>query len=209
MRRASATPQDMRIPTVFTRLMSTAARPNASPGWSWATRPCAARPAGRRRTLPHRHEHHLRDIRGRTARPYLAGRLTVRPQQTRPCDHGGAARIRPDLIFEQPAGQSRLRRRHQVQDHRGRLRQGRRLLPDPRLHTGPRRPAGHADLLPARRRRPAHSHPRRHAPDTPRHLGTDPQRDTCDIEHRLKDLANRIVERADIRLQASAPRTTF
>ena len=28
----------------------------------------------------------------------------------------------------------------------------------------------------------------------------------ADIEHRLKDLANRIVQRADIRLQASAPR---
>ena len=31
----------------------------------------------------------------------------------------------------------------------------------------------------------------------------------ADIEHRLKDLANQIVERADIRLQISFPRTTF
>jgi 5-methylcytosine-specific restriction enzyme subunit McrC len=35
---------------------------------------------------------------------YLAGHLTVRPQQTRPLGHGGTTRIRPDLIFERPSG---------------------------------------------------------------------------------------------------------
>jgi 5-methylcytosine-specific restriction enzyme subunit McrC len=35
---------------------------------------------------------------------YLAGRLTVCPQQTKPLGHDGTVRIRPDLIFERPAG---------------------------------------------------------------------------------------------------------
>jgi 5-methylcytosine-specific restriction enzyme subunit McrC len=37
---------------------------------------------------------------------YLAGHLTVRTQQTREFGHGGTARIRPDLIFQQASGQT-------------------------------------------------------------------------------------------------------
>jgi 5-methylcytosine-specific restriction enzyme subunit McrC len=35
---------------------------------------------------------------------YLAGRLTVRAQETRLLGHGGPARIRPDLTFKSPDG---------------------------------------------------------------------------------------------------------
>ncbi len=35
---------------------------------------------------------------------YLAGHQTVCPQQTKPLGRGGTVKVRPDLIFEHPAG---------------------------------------------------------------------------------------------------------
>ena len=140
---------------------------------------------------------------------YLAGRLIVRPQQTRPLGHGGTARIRPDLIFEQPAGKAVY-----VADTKYKI-----------TADGYARDTDYYQILAYTRALDVPAgmliYCQRDGDAPPRAItvGTHQTRlDTwaltlsgtpADIEHRLKDLANRIVERADIRLQASAPRTTL
>ena len=86
---------------------------------------------------------------------YLAGRLTVRPQQTQPLGHGGTVRIRPDLIFERPAGTAVYvadTKYKITADGYARDADYYQILAYTRALDVPGR---HADLLPARRRRPA------------------------------------------------------
>ena len=159
------TPQDLRTPTAFTRLDE-----HCRPAEHLArmvlgnqTLRCAAGTAGAAVFLIDMNTAFETFVAARLAR-YLAGRLTVRTQQTQPLGHGGTARIRPDLTFEQPGGTTVY-----VADTKYKITADGyatrpRLLPDPRLHQGPRRTRRHADLLPARRRRPAHSHHCRRAP---------------------------------------------
>ena len=204
------TPQDMRTPTVFTRLDEHCRRAErlARMILSNQTLRCAAGTADAAVFLIDMNTAFEAFVAARLAR-YLAGRLTVRPQQTRSLDHGGTARIRPDLIFEQPASKAVY-----VADTKYKI-----------TADGYARDTDYYQILAYTRVLDVPAgmliYCQRDGDAPPRAItvGTHRTRlDTwaltlsgtpADIEHRLKDLANRIVERADIRLQASAPRTTF
>ena len=192
--------------------MSTAARPNASPGWSWATRPCAARPArpGAAR-LPHRHEHHLRDIRGRTARPLPPpGASPSARSRPVPATHGGARedQARPDL-----RAASRAR---PFTSPTPSTRSPRTATPGTPTATRSSPTPGPSTSLPGML---IYCQRDGDAPPTAIPVGMHRTRlDTwaltlsgtpADIEHRLKDLANRIVERptSDCRLRRHEPRS--
>ena len=99
------TPQDLRTPTAFTRLDE-----HCRPAEHLArmvlgnqTLRCAAGTAGASVFLIDMNLAFEAFVTARLAR-YLAGRLTVRAQQTRLLGHGGTARIRPDLTFASPGG---------------------------------------------------------------------------------------------------------
>jgi 5-methylcytosine-specific restriction enzyme subunit McrC len=97
------TSQDLRTTTAFTRL-DEHCRPAeylARMVLSNQTLRCAAGTAGASVFLIDMNRAFEAFVAARLAR-YLAGRLTVRAQETRLLGHGGTARIRPDLTFESP-----------------------------------------------------------------------------------------------------------
>jgi 5-methylcytosine-specific restriction enzyme subunit McrC len=204
------TSQDMRIPTVFTRL-DEHCRPAeclARMVLANQTLRCIVGTAGAAVFLLDMNTAFETFVAARLAR-YLAGRLTVRPQQTRSLDHGGTARIRPDLIFEKPNSNAVY-----VADTKYKI-----------TADGYARDADYYQILAYTRALnvPAgmliYCQRDGNAPPRAITVGTHRTRlDTwaltlsgtpADIEHRLKDLANQVVELADLRPQASAPRTTL
>lgn len=204
------TPQDMRIPTVFTRLDE-----HCRPAERLArmvlgnqTLRCAAGAVGAAVFLIDMNTAFETFVAARLAR-YLAGRLIVHPQQTRPLGHGGTARIRPDLTFERPAGKAVYvadTKYKITADGYGRDTDYYQILAYTRALDVP------AGML-------IYCQRDGDAPPRAITVGTHQTRlDTwaltlsetpADIEHRLKDLANWTVERADIRPQAPTPRTTL
>lgn len=99
------TPEDIRVPTVFTRLDEhcRAAERLARMVLASQTLRGAAGAAGAGVFLIDMNTAFETFVAARLSR-YLAGHLTVCPQQTKPLGHGGTVNIRPDLIFEHPAG---------------------------------------------------------------------------------------------------------
>ncbi len=202
------TAQDMRIPTVFTR-MDEHCRPAERLArmvlGNQALR-CAAGPAGAAVFVIDMNIVFETFVAARLAR-YLAGRLIVRLQQTRPLGHGRTPSIRPDLIFEKPTGKAVYvadTKYKITADGYGRDTDYYQILAYTRALDVP------AGML-------IYCQRDGDAPPRAITVGTHQTRlDTwalpfsgtpTDIEHRLKDLANGTAERAGIRPQASAPRT--
>jgi 5-methylcytosine-specific restriction enzyme subunit McrC len=99
------TPEDIRVPTVFTRL-DEHCRPAERLARMVLGNQTLAGAAGTANAgvfLIDMNTAFETFVAARLSR-YLAGHLTVCPQQTKPFGLGGPARIRPDLIFERPAG---------------------------------------------------------------------------------------------------------
>lgn len=101
------TPHDLRTPALFNRLDE-----HLRPAEHLArmilgnqTLQCSAGTAGAAVFLIDMNTAFESFVAARLAR-YLTGHLDVRPQQTRALGHGGPMKIRPDLIFAQPGGQT-------------------------------------------------------------------------------------------------------
>jgi 5-methylcytosine-specific restriction enzyme subunit McrC len=99
----ACTPQDIRTPVIFTRLDE-----HCRPAEQLArlilgnqTLHCSVGTAGAAVFLIDMNAAFETFVASRLTR-YLSGHLTVRTQQTRDLGHGGTAKIRPDLTFEQP-----------------------------------------------------------------------------------------------------------
>ena len=104
---APCTPQDLRTPVPFTRLDG-----HLRPAEHLArmilgnrTLQCSAGTAGAAVFLIDMNIAFESFVAARLTR-YLTGRLTVRTQQTWEFGHGGTAKIRPDLIFQQASGKT-------------------------------------------------------------------------------------------------------
>jgi len=202
------TPQDMRIPTLFTRLDE-----HCRPAEHLArmvlgnqTLRCTVGAASAAVFLIDMNTAFESFVAARLAR-YLAGRLIVRPQQTRLLGHGGTARIRPDLTFERPTGNAVYvadTKYKITADGYGRDTDYYQILAYTRALDVP------AGML-------IYCQRDGDAPPRAITVGTHQTRlDTsaltlngtpADIEHRLKGLADQTVERAGIQRQAMAPRT--
>jgi 5-methylcytosine-specific restriction enzyme subunit McrC len=101
------TPEDIGVPTVFTRLDEhcRAAERLARMVLGNQTLRGAAGAASAGVFLIDMNTAFETFVAARLSR-YLTGHLTVCPQQTKPLGHGGIVKIRPDLIFERPAGRA-------------------------------------------------------------------------------------------------------
>ena len=99
------TSADMRIPTVFTRLDEHCRQAEHLARMILDDRAlrCAVGAAGAAVFLIDMNVAFEAFVANRLAR-YLAGQLNVLPQQTKVLGTGGTARVKPDLIFEKPAG---------------------------------------------------------------------------------------------------------